>query len=193
MLAIDNVLISDEIIEKKFVCDLSRCHGGCCVDGDAGAPLLEEELEKLETVYPTVKPYLTKAGIRAIERQGKYVFDDDCGYVTPVIDSGMCAYGVAEHGIVKCGIEKAFSEGKINFKKPVSCHLFPIRIEAHDGYDAMNYEPREHLCRPACELGGKLQVPVYRFLKEAITRKYGTHFYEALEAYHQMRQEGPEK
>lgn len=193
MLAIENVLISDEIIEKKFVCDLSKCHGGCCVDGDAGAPLLDEELGQLEEVYEPVKPYLTDKGIKVIEKEGKYVFDDEGGYVTPTIGGAMCAYGIVENGIVKCGIEKAYNEGKINFKKPLSCHLFPIIIEPHDGYDAMNYEPREYLCRPACRLGEKLKIPVYRFLKEAIIRKYGEPFYEALEAYDHMHQQSPDK
>lgn len=193
MLAIDEVLISDEIIEKKFVCDLSHCHGGCCVDGDAGAPLLNEEIEVLEEIYEEVKPYLTKNAIKEIERQGKYVYDQESGYATPTINGAMCVYGVVENGIVKCGIEKAFNDRKITFKKPLSCHLYPIRIQQYDGYEAMNYEPREVLCRPACRLGDKLNIPVYRFLKEAIIRKYDIYFYEALEAYDQMRQQRANK
>lgn len=189
MIAIDNVLISDEIIEKKFVCDLSRCRGGCCVDGDAGAPLKQEETRDLEEVYETVKPYLSPDAIKEIEKQGKYVFDEKNGYTTPTIEGGICVYGIEEDGIVKCGIERAYNEHKTNFKKPVSCHLFPIRIQEYDGYEALNYEPREKLCKPACTLGEKLQIPVYRFLKEAIIRKYDVYFYEALEAYDQMQRQ----
>lgn len=187
MLAIDNVLVSDEIIEKKFVCDLAKCHGGCCVDGDAGAPLEEDELDELKAAYPEVKPHLCEAAVKQIEEQGLYGYDPEYGHVTPVMDGAMCVYGVVENGVVKCGIEKAYNEGKIQFKKPLSCHLFPIRITSHDGYDAVNYEPREKLCRPACQLGEKLKVPVYRFLKEALIRKYDIYFYEALEVYDHMQ------
>lgn len=189
MIAIDNVLISDEIIDKKFVCDLSQCHGGCCVDGDAGAPLLSEELEQLEEVYVKVKPYLSDKSIKEIEKQGKYVIDNEKNYNTPIIEGGICVYGIVEDGIVKCGIEKAYNEHKTNFKKPISCHLYPIRIQQYNGYEALNYEPREKLCKPACMLGDKLQVPVYRFLKEAVIRKYDACFYDALEAYDKMQQQ----
>lgn len=181
MLAIDQVLISDDIVEQKFVCDLSACHGGCCVDGDAGAPLERGELRWLEKVYPVVRKYLSARANQEIARQGKYVYDGEFGYTTPTIDQGMCVYGIVEGGIVKCGIEKAYNEGKTSFKKPISCHLYPIRIAKHDGYEAMNYEPREHLCKPACALGKKFKVPVYRFLQEAIIRKYGEVFYGVLE------------
>lgn len=183
MLAIDQVLISDEIIQEKFVCDLSRCRGGCCVDGDAGAPLTTEETATLEEIYEAVAPYLPTESIREIERQGTSVPDPQAGWVTPIINGGICVYGILENGIVKCGIEKAYNEGKISFKKPISCHLYPVRVQSHPGYDAMNYEPREDLCHPGCVLGEKLSVPVFRFLKEAIIRKYGAMFYEALEAY----------
>lgn len=181
MIAIEQVLISDEIIEEQFVCDLNACKGGCCVDGDAGAPLTPEEVALLDQLYDKIKPYLLDEGIREIERQGKHVYEDEFGHVTPTIDQQLCVYGIIENGIVKCGIEKAYNEGKISFRKPISCHLYPIRTEVHDGYEAMNYEPRESLCKPACKLGKQLKVPVYRFLKEAIERKYGSAFYEALD------------
>lgn len=181
MIAIDNILISDEIAEEQFVCDLLACKGGCCVDGDAGAPLTEEELQVLDEIYAEVKPYLSPEGIREIERQGRHVYEPEFGHVTPTIDHRRCVYGILENGIVKCGIEKAFNEGKTAFKKPVSCHLYPVRIQEHKGYEAMNYEPREQLCAPACKLGRALKVPVYRFLREAIVRKYGEAFYDALD------------
>ena len=186
MIAIDNILVSDEIVEKQFVCDLVKCKGGCCEDGDAGAPLEINELDELIHNYETVKPYLTEAGIQSIEQHGKYVYDKEFGWVTPTIKGEMCAYGFRdENGIIKCGIEKAYNEGKIHWKKPVSCHLFPIRVnksKEDPDLEYMNYEPRPDLCKAACRLGKRLQVPVYVFLKESIIRKYGEEFYTALEA-----------
>ena len=184
MIAIDNVLVSDAIVEAQFVCDLMKCKGGCCEDGDAGAPLTKEELGILNDIYEIVKPYLTQEGIRWIEKHGRYLYDREFGWVTPTIEGKMCVYGFKdEHGIIKCGIEQAYRDGKIGFKKPISCHLYPIIT--HEGkkgdYDRMNYEPRETLCKPACSLGKKLKVPVYAFLKEPLVRKYGEAFYDALE------------
>lgn len=183
MILIDDILISDEIISEQFVCDLDKCKGDCCVDGDAGAPLENEELKNLAEVYDQVQPYLTKEGISEIEKTGKYLYDQEFGWVTPTIANGMCAYGnVDKNGIVKCGIEEAYNDGKITWKKPISCHLFPIRIKKSKKGDLVNYEPREDLCSAACVLGKKLKVPVYQFLKEPIIRKYGEEFFEALEA-----------
>lgn len=183
MIAIDNVLLSDEVVTENFVCDLQKCKGGCCVDGDCGAPLTYEETRILSNIYPKVKPYLPETYAAEIDRQGTHVMDDEYGYVTPTVNGGICAYGYRdEMGIVKCGIEKAWLEGKVSFKKPISCHLYPIRIKTFPGYEAVNYEPREDLCKPACKLGKKLKVPVYIFLKDAIVRKYGAAFYETLDA-----------
>ncbi len=183
MIAIDNVLLSDEIIEEQFVCDLNKCKGGCCVDGDCGAPLSKDETKILKNIYPIVKPYLVPEYVAEIERQGTHTTDNEYGYVTPTVNGGICVYGYTDEvGIVKCAIEKAWKEGKVDFRKPISCHLYPIRIISHPGYEAVNYEPRETLCKPACKLGSKLKVPVYKFLEEAITRKYGPEFYGALDA-----------
>jgi hypothetical protein len=182
MIAIDNVLVSDKVVEEQFVCDLLKCKGGCCEDGDAGAPLEKEELERLNEVYEKVKPYLTAAGIREIESSGRYQYDREFGWVTPTIEGKMCAYGYKDaKGIIKCGIEQAWYDGKISWKKPISCHLYPIKINRNKVGEVMNYEPRGSLCRSGCALGQKLRVPAYVFLKEAIVRKYGTDFYNALE------------
>jgi hypothetical protein len=185
MIAIGNKLVSDELIEEQFVCDLAKCKGGCCVDGDAGAPLEEGEKKKIDQVFNAVKPYLNERSLKEIETQGRYVYDKEFGWVTPAIDGGVCVYAIRDQlGIVKCGIEQAYNDGKVTWKKPISCHLFPVRIKkSSDGKtEYVNYEPRETLCKPACRLGKKLKVPVYQFLKESLIRKYGKAFYNALDA-----------
>jgi Protein of unknown function (DUF3109) len=185
MIAIDNILVSDEVIKEQFVCDLNKCRGGCCVDGDAGAPLTKDELDDINEVYETVLPYLGSDSRKELERQGRYVYDKEFGWVTPTIGGKICVYGITDaKGIVKCGIEQAYLDGKTAWKKPISCHLFPVRItkSRRGDTDYVNYEPREDLCGAACSLGKKLKVPVYVFLKDALTRKYGEEFYDALDA-----------
>jgi len=186
VIVIDKVIISDDVVEKQFVCNLSKCKGGCCEDGDAGAPLDKAELDIIVELYDEIKPYLSPASIKEIEKKGKYVYNREFGWVTPTLgnDSEICVYGIrGKDGIIKCAFEQAFYDGKTNWKKPVSCHLYPVIAEKgkHDEYDKMNYEPREKLCNPACALGKKLKVPTYEFLKEAIIRKYGEKFYDALD------------
>lgn len=182
MIEIGKVLVSDQVIEEQFVCDLSRCKGGCCEDGDAGAPLTKEELRIIDRVYETVKPYMTAEGIEEVSRAGKYQYDAEFGWVTPTINSTICAYGYRdENGIIKCAFEQAYYDGKIDWKKPISCHLFPIKTKKTKVYEMVNYEPRADLCRAACSMGKKLKMPVYKFLREALIRKYGPEFYEALE------------
>jgi hypothetical protein len=181
MIAIDKVLISDDVIEAKFVCDLHKCKGGCCEDGDAGAPLEKDEKRILDENFNVIKTYLTKEGLQEIERQGKYVYDREFGWVTPTIDGKICAYGYRDaQGIIKCGIEQAYNDGKLQWKKPISCHLYPIKVSQSKTYTNVNYEPRDVLCKPACTLGKKLKLPVYQFLKEAIIRKFGMEFYDTL-------------
>jgi len=182
LIVIDNVLVSDLVIEEQFVCDLLKCKGGCCEDGDAGAPLEKEEMDRINEVYEIVKPYLTPAGIKEIESRGRYNYDREFGWVTPTIEGKMCAYGYRDgKGIIKCGFEQAYYDGKTTWKKPISCHLYPIKISKTREHEVVNYEPRETMCSPACALGKKLKVPAYVFLKESLIRKYGTEFYEALE------------
>lgn len=183
MIAINNALISDEVVGEQFVCDLNKCKGGCCVDGDAGAPLDKIELKEINEAYEAVLPYLSDEAKMEIERQGTYVYDKEFGWVTPTIKSSICVYGIVDDsGIVKCGFEQAYNDGKIKWKKPISCHLYPIRIKkSRDGKtDLVNYEPREDLCKAACKLGRRLKVPVYIFLKDALIRRFGKDFYAAL-------------
>ncbi len=185
MVVIDNKLVSNEIFEEQFVCDLNKCKGGCCVDGDAGAPLTKAELDNLNEVYEAVLPYLDDENKMELQKQGRYVYDKEFGWVTPTIESKVCVYGIRDsNGIVKCGIEQAYNDGKVNWKKPISCHLFPIRVKLSKNKktEYVNYQPREDLCSAACALGKKLKVPVYVFLKDALVRNYGTEFYETLDA-----------
>lgn len=186
MIAIDNKLISDEVVEEQFVCDLAKCKGGCCEDGDAGAPLEDWEKKKLDEFYTTIQPYMTAAGIAEVRKQGKYIYDNEFGWVTPTINGGICAYGKKDDsGTILCAVEQAYNDGKLDWKKPISCHLFPIKIsrsELDPDMEYVNYEPREDLCRAACKLGTKLKVPVYQFLKDALIRKYGQEFYDTLSA-----------
>jgi hypothetical protein len=173
--------VSDEVITNQFVCDLNKCKGGCCEDGDAGAPLERDEIDKINEFYEIIKPYISAEGLKEIERNGRYNYDREFGWVTPTIGGKLCAYGSKDkNGIIKCGIEQAYLDGKINWKKPISCHLYPIKTKKTKENELVNYEPRETMCNPACALGKKLKVPVYVFLKDALIRKYGENFYEVL-------------
>jgi hypothetical protein len=183
MIIIDDILISDEIIKEEFICNLDKCKGGCCVDGDAGAPLAKNELKDMKQVFKLIQHEMSAEALAEVERVGVYTTEEDFGYVTPAINGGICVYGYEdEKGIVKCLIEKAYYEGKTQFKKPISCHLYPIREIKTNTMNALNYEPRAILCAPACKLGKKKGVKVYEFLKEPLIRKFGEGFYQALDA-----------
>ena len=180
MIIVGNVVLSDDVKEQFFVCNLKKCQGACCVEGDSGAPLEKEELAILDEIYEDVKPFLTKDGIREIEKQGKHTTDRDNDHVTPIINGRECVYATRDkQGTLKCGIEQAYQAGKTSFRKPISCHLYPLRIDTYDNYDAVNYH-RWYICNPACDLGRELGVPLYRFLKEPLIRKYGEDWYNEL-------------
>jgi hypothetical protein len=182
MIQVGEVLVSDDIAEKEFVCNLEKCKGACCVEGDFGAPLEDDELQILREIYPMVKPYLSAEGIKSIEQQGTHVLDDDGDFSTPTIGGRECAYAIYdEKGILKCGIEQAYYDGKIGWKKPISCHLYPIRITKKKKFEAVNYH-KWNICSAACALGKELQVPLYKFLKEPLIRKYGPAWYAELVA-----------
>lgn len=185
MIAIGNVLISDDIIGEYFACQLSACRGACCVQGEQGAPLAADELPLLAQYYDAIKPYLTEQGINALEAQGLYLssLPDDSAridYHTPLINGGACAYVVFdEQGTATCGIQQAYNEGKIAWQKPLSCHLYPIRIQQYEGFEAVNYD-RWRICKPACKWGKSQKVRIYQFLREPLIRKYGQDFYDEL-------------
>ena len=180
MIQIDNTIISLDVLQKRFVCNLSRCKGICCVDGDSGAPLDEDELPVLDEIYEKVEPFLRDEGKKSIELHGRYMVDFDGEYVTPLIDGKECAYAIFDGDTAKCGIEKAYENGAINYKKPISCHLYPIRLQKMKNITAINYD-QWYICYDACTLGKELNVRVFEFLKEPLIRKFGEDWYAQLE------------
>lgn len=187
MLAIQKTLVSLDLLERFFVCDLSACKGACCVKGDSGAPMTDEEIDLLENIIDDVLPYLDEEGKAMIAQKGIFEIDTDGDKGTALLDNGRCAFSlVDESGMVSCGIEKAERAGDVTFKKPISCHLYPVRVTEYKEYDAVNYNKWD-ICKPACECGAKLDVPLFKFLKEALTRKYGSAWYEELEIIDQLR------
>lgn len=181
MFQLGKTIVSEDIIEKDFVCNLSACKGACCIDGDAGAPLTKEEADILEEIYPKVKPYLRKKGIEAIETQGTSTKNEWDEIETPLINGADCAYVIFDNKkTALCGIEEAYNQGEIKWKKPISCHLYPIRVKDYTEFSAVNYE-RWDICDDACSLGKELQVPIYKFVKEALIRKFGEDWYTELE------------
>lgn len=181
LIEVDDKVVSTQIFERKFVCDLNACKGACCIEGDAGAPLTLEEVSIIEDVLDEIKPYMRKEGIAAVETQGVFYMDQDNEPVTTLVNGGECAFVFFdEKGITKCSIEQAYNEGKIDFKKPVSCHLYPIRVKQFNEFQALNYDVWS-ICTPACACGEKLDVPVYRFLKEPLIRAFGEAFFKELE------------
>jgi hypothetical protein len=186
MYAIQHTLVSDELFQRKFVCDLQACKGACCVEGDGGAPLSNKEAMVLEEIYEEVKPFMNQNGIQAVEDQGTSITDAEGELSTPLVNNRECAYVVFEaDGLASCAIEKAWKAGQVEFQKPVSCHLYPVRITEYEGFDAVNYHEWS-ICKPACSCGAKLDVPVYRFLKDSLVRKYGLEWFEELDAIYQQ-------
>jgi hypothetical protein len=179
MLEIDKKIISLDILEKKFVCDIRYCKGWCCIDGDSGAPLEEKEVAILKKIYPKVKPFMRKEGIAEVEKVGTSIIDSDGDKVTPLIDNLECVYVYFDKSVAMCAIEKAYLKKKIKYRKPVSCHLYPVRIKEYEKFDAVNYH-RNAICKTAIENGKNLDVPLYKFLEEPLSRKYGKRWYKKL-------------
>ena len=181
MFQISNTLISEEILDNDFVCNLSACKGACCVDGQSGAPLDGEETEILDSIFEKVKPFLREEGIKAIEEQGTFIKGSDGEWETPLVNHEECAYVTFDDkGIAKCGLEEAYNKGITYWKKPISCHLYPIRTRKYTEFTAVNYH-KWAICDPACALGDELKVPIYKFVKDALIRKFGQVWYNELE------------
>ncbi len=183
MIIIEDKIVGADVVEKQFICNLNACKGACCWEGDFGAPVTEEETAKLEAIFPDLKPFLLPEGIAMIEKKGVAVFyKEPEEFGTPLLPSGACAFMTKDElGISHCGIEQAYNKGITDFKKPISCHLYPIRVEKGAVYETLNYDKWD-ICSAACTLGEEHQVPIYQFVKEAIIRKYGQDFYDQLDA-----------
>jgi len=185
MIIIDEILISDAVVDTHFLCNLTACKGACCWEGDFGAPLEEAEMKALERIYKDIKPFLEKEGIKRLEEKGLFTyFEEPKEYGTTLLDNGACAYLTKDQsGIAQCGIEQAYKAGATDFYKPISCHLYPIRVNKDEdkAFEALNYDEWD-ICSAACTLGKKKQLPVYQFVKEALIRRYGADFYEQLDA-----------
>lgn len=180
MILIDDTVISEDIADEYFVCDLTKCKGACCVEGDLGAPLEEEELAIIDRIQDEIRPFLSADGIAEIEKQGTFIREEDGDFSTPIIKGRECVYAIYDaKGYLKCGIEQAYFAGKTDFRKPISCHLYPIRVAKLAEYQAINYE-RWTICSDACSHGKELGVPVYKFLKDPLIRKFGTKWYAEL-------------
>ena len=179
MIFIKNVLVSKELLSNKFVCDLKSCKGACCVKGNGGAPLERDEIKTIETSFNKLKHRLSPKSVKQIKRQGLYVLLEDGNLETPLNNGKECVYAIQKNGYTKCAFEESFNAGEINFKKPISCHQYPIRVKKNNLFEKLNYE-KWSICNTACELGSHLQVPVYIFLKEALIRKYGKSWYHNL-------------
>ncbi len=181
IIEIGDKLVSEEIFEKEFVCNLGACKGACCIEGDDGAPLKAEEVSLLEDNIDAIKPYMTPEGLDSVERLGVFYMDQENEPVTTLVKGAECAFVFYDdEGITKCSVEQAYRDEKISFNKPISCHLYPIRARKFKSFTALNYD-RWTICKDACTLGEELGVPVYQFLKEPLTRVYGADFYTELE------------
>jgi len=181
MFQLGKTIVSEDILEKEFVCNLGACKGACCIEGEAGAPVTEEEVSILKEIYPKVKPFLRPEGIAAIEAQGTHILSERDELETPLVNGAECAYVTfTENGTASCGIEDAYNAGEIPFRKPVSCHLYPVRVQDYSEFAAVNYH-KWPICDDACTLGKELQVPVYKFVKDALIRRFGEHWYAELE------------
>lgn len=180
MIEIEGKLLSLDLFEKEFVCNLSACKGACCEEGDSGAPLTFEEVDTLEESLEIIRPYMTEEGREVVDSQGVFYMDHDNEPVTSLVNGKECAFVTYDdNGITKCGVEEAYNDGKIDFKKPISCHLYPIRVAKLRKYEAINYD-KWSICSDACKLGEELNVKVYQFLKEPIIRRWGEKFFGEL-------------
>jgi hypothetical protein len=180
MIHIESAIISDDIRDCFFCCDLSACKGACCVEGDAGAPLDEEEISVLEDIIDRIKPYMTAGGVKVVESYGVFDYDPTGNFCTPLVNDQECAFAVIDdRHIAHCAIEQAYLDKKVNFRKPLSCHLYPVRISMYNTFEGLNYH-KWHICHSAVLNGEKNKIPLYDFLKDPLIRKYGKKWYNEL-------------
>lgn len=180
MIEIGKTIVSLDVLESKFCCNLDHCKGACCVDGDSGAPLTAEEADFIEKLYPDFIEYLSEENIAEIAKQGFSLIDRDGDLVTPIIGNNECVYTFRDDkGITLCAIERAWFEKKIEFRKPVSCHLFPIRVTEYKRFDGVNYE-RLKICKPGRMCGKSADLPLWKYLEVPLIRKYGEAWYQEL-------------
>lgn len=191
MIQIDDVVVSLDVLREKFLCNLGACKGECCIEGDAGAPVELEEVEKLEEVLPLIWDELSPEARAVIEKQGVVYTDCEGDLVTSIVNDKDCVFTCYDDkGCCYCAIEKAYREGRTNFYKPISCHLYPIRVSNYGLYKAVNYH-RWDVCKAAVLLGRKENLPVYKFLKEPLIRKFGEDWYAELELVaEEMKKQG---
>ena len=174
-------LVSEDLLKEHFACDLSQCKGACCVEGEAGAPLSAEEVQQLAKDYDAIAPFLNEAGRKAIAAQGTSIVAKDKSLETPLVDGAACAYATFdERGWAHCGIEQAHQAGAVDWKKPISCHLYPVRVKDYSVFTAVNYH-RWQICSAGCANGKQMQMPLYRFVAEALQKKFGADWFAELE------------
>ena len=182
MVEIEDKIISDELFEKKFVCDLQKCKGGCCVEGDSGAPLKSREIKEIANNLSIIKSEMSTKGLNSIKNNVFHYVDSDGDKVTKLVDGKECVFVVFDkNNIAKCSIESAYRKNKINVNKPISCHLYPVRVKKYDSFTAVNVDSW-HVCKPACECGTELNVPAFKFLKDAIVRSWCLDFFHHLDS-----------
>ena len=193
MLIVGNVLVSEELIDKCFCCDIEQCKGICCVEGDSGAPVAPDEVAELEEYYSDYKKFMTEEGVAVVDNGGTFVFNGGDSFDTPLVESNdACAFAFFEDGVAKCAIERCFLNREIPFRKPISCYLYPIRVSRVGDYEALNYD-HWSICKSAVENGNRLKLPVYKFLKEPLIAKYGEVWYAELEEMVRLRNENSRK
>ncbi len=179
MIEIGDTLISTAIFSEQFVCDIANCHGDCCIEGDGGAPVKDEEIPQIEAALPAAMPYMSDAGIAVVKEQGVVYKDADGDNLTSLVSSKECVFAYKKDGAWQCALETAFNAGKSDFRKPISCYLYPVRVKKHRKFTAVEYH-EWGICKCACENGAKLKVPVYKFLREPLIAAFGKAWYSEL-------------
>lgn len=188
MFAIDHILISNDLLDAEFSCNLGACHGGCCVQGEAGAPLEADERAQLEEVLPRVRKYLSPEALRIIDEKGVWEEIEPGHYVTTCVNNAECVFVTYEGTVAKCAIQRAYLEGRVDFPKPISCHLYPIRVQRYGEVEVLNYEQIE-LCAPGRKFGARCGVDLADYLREPLIRKYGETWYERFQEIRRARRE----